>query len=438
MGRVYPIRAAHRRHPGAIGLAGPRPGAARLLPRRPPPERVEPVARSRRSRSTPAALRRRHATRVDRLRFHSRDPGPVRLRALSRSRDRAGRRRVATLARRRRGRRGKAAHRVWTRKLHPAARRTTAHPAHRAGIRHAAGRLCADLAGGRAPEVGKHQRQAGSFFRQRAAHPDCAGHRPYRPVTTSPNGSKMNAKIEFPAQFLWGSATLAYQVEGSPLADGAGPSIWQRFCHTPNMVRDGDNGDIACDHYRRYREDVALMSGLGLNAYRFSIAWSRVVPTGRGAVNQAGLDFYERLVDTLLKHDIEPMVTLFHWDLPAALDDRGGWLNPDIAEWFAEYGNVMYRALDGRVKKWVTHNEPWVVTDGGYLHGALAPGHSNRYEAPIASHNMMRAHGKAVQAYRAIGKHEIGLVVNIEPKYAASDSAADAEATARADAYMNR
>ena len=137
-------------------------------------------------------------------------------------------------------------------------------------------------------------------------------------------------------------------------------------------------------------------------------------------MNQAGLDFYSRLVDELLANGIEPLLTLYHWDLPAALDDRGGWLNRDIADWFAEYGSVLYRALDGRVKKWVTLNEPWVVTDGGYLHGALAPGHRSSFEAPIATHNLMRAHGAAVQAYRAIGKHEIGLVVNIEPKYPAT------------------
>jgi beta-glucosidase len=248
----------------------------------------------------------------------------------------------------------------------------------------------------------------------------------------------MNKRIEFPAEFLWGSATSAYQVEGSPLADGAGPSIWQRFCHTPNMVRDGDTGDIACDHYRRYRDDVALMRELGLNAYRFSISWSRVLPGGRGAINTKGLDFYERLVDSLLEHGIEPMVTLFHWDLPAALDDLGGWLNPDVAHWFADYATVVFRKLDGRVKLWATLNEPWVVTDGGYLHGALAPGHRNRFEAPIAAHQLMRAHGSAVQAYRSEGKHHIGVVVNLEPKYPASDDPADRAATARADAYMNR
>lgn len=248
----------------------------------------------------------------------------------------------------------------------------------------------------------------------------------------------MNESYTFPKGFLWGSATSAYQVEGSPLADGAGPSIWQRFAHTPGMTHEGDTGDLACDHYRRFRDDIALMRALGFKAYRFSVAWSRVLPEGKGRVNPAGVDFYERLVDTLLDNAIEPMVTLYHWDLPAALDDRGGWLNPDIASWFGDYAQILYRRLDGRVKLWATLNEPWVVTDGGYLHGALAPGHRNRFEAPIATHHLMRAHGKAVKAYRAEGKHSIGLVVNLEPKYPASASEEDVAATARADAYMNR
>ncbi|MFD1788039.1 GH1 family beta-glucosidase [Sphingomonas floccifaciens] len=246
-------------------------------------------------------------------------------------------------------------------------------------------------------------------------------------------------RVSFPDGFLWGAATAAYQVEGSPLADGAGPSIWQRFCHDPRlMAAPGHSGDVACDHYNRMEEDVALMKRLGLQAYRFSVAWGRILPEGTGRVNEAGLAFYERLVDTLLANGIEPICTLFHWDLPAALDDRGGWLNRDIADWFVEYARVLFERLDGRVKKWVTLNEPWVVSDGGYLHGALAPGHKNMFEAPIASHNMMRAHGAAVKLYREIGAHEIGLVVNIEPKYPASDSAEDQAATVRADAYMNR
>lgn len=248
----------------------------------------------------------------------------------------------------------------------------------------------------------------------------------------------MSAPAPFPADFLWGAATSAYQIEGSPLADGAGPSIWQRFAHTPGMIRDGDTGDVACDHYRRWRDDVALMRSLGLKAYRFSIAWSRIFPEGIGRLNPAGLAFYESLVDALLANGIEPVVTLYHWDLPAALDDRGGWLNRDVAQWFAEYASALFRRLDDRVKHWTTLNEPWVVADGGYLHGTLAPGHRSRYEAPIATHNLLRAHALAVQAYRAFGRNAIGLVVNLEPKYPASQREEDVAATRRADAYMNR
>jgi beta-glucosidase len=247
-----------------------------------------------------------------------------------------------------------------------------------------------------------------------------------------------SSSTRFPDGFLWGAATSAYQIEGSPLADGAGPSIWHRFSHTPGMTANGETGDVAADHYRRWADDVRLMGEIGLNAYRFSVSWSRVLPEGTGRVNQAGLAFYDRLVDGLLEAGIEPMLTLYHWDLPAALDDRGGWLNRDIAEWFAEYTMVMVRALDDRVKLWATLNEPWVVTDGGYLHGALAPGHRNRFEAPIATHNLMRAHGRGVEAYRAAGRNRIGIVVNLEPKYAASQSEEDLAATRRADAYMNR
>jgi beta-glucosidase len=248
----------------------------------------------------------------------------------------------------------------------------------------------------------------------------------------------MASPDRFPKHFLWGAATAAYQIEGSPLADGAGASIWHRFAHTPGRMRGGVTGDIACDHYRLWREDVELMRSLGLTAYRFSIAWARVQPAGRGATSAPGLGFYERLVDALLEAGIRPMVTLYHWDLPAALDDRGGWLNRDIADWFAEYAALMFRRLDDRVGHWVTLNEPWVVADGGYLHGALAPGHRNRFEAPLATHNLLRAHGAAVQAYRHEGRHAIGLVVNLEPKYPASESPADVAATDRAHAYMNR
>src|SRR5260370_22726838 len=167
------------------------------------------------------------------------------------------------------------------------------------------------------------------------------------------------------------------------------------------------------------------MRDVGLKAYRFSISWSRVLPDGAGAVNPKGLDCCDRLVDELLAQGIEPMATLYHWDLPAALDDRGGWLNPDVAGWFADYSRAVFRRLDGRVKLWVTLNEPWVVSDGGYLHGALAPGHRSPFEAPRASHNLMRAHAASVAAYPAEGRHQLSLVVHLPPKNPAAASAED-------------
>jgi beta-glucosidase len=251
----------------------------------------------------------------------------------------------------------------------------------------------------------------------------------------------MSDSYKFPAGFVWGTSTSAYQIEGSPTADGAGPSIWHRFSHTPGNTYMDQTGDIACDHYRRWKDDVALMAELGTNAYRFSIAWGRIFPNGTGAVNKRGIDFYSRLVDELLKRGIKPNVTLYHWDLPEALDNRGGWLNRDIADWFCDYAVTMWDALGDRVDMWSTLNEPWVVTDGGYLSGLLAPGHSNLFEAPLATHNLLRAHGMATQRFRstrAAQNGKIGIVVNLEPKYPASRSSADLAATRRADAYMNR
>jgi beta-glucosidase len=248
----------------------------------------------------------------------------------------------------------------------------------------------------------------------------------------------MSRDYRFPDHFLWGAATSAYQIEGSPLADGAGPSIWQKFSHAPGNIVNGDTGDVATDHYHHYSADVDTMAALGLTSYRLSIAWGRILPQGTGKVNAAGLAFYDRLIDALLAKNIAPMVTLYHWDLPETLDARGGWLNRDIANWFAEYASTVFREFDDRVPKWVTLNEPWVITHEGYAIGTHAPGHRDIHEVPIVTHNLLRAHGSAVQAYRALGKHEIGLVVNLEPKYSASDSAEDMAATARADAYMNR
>ncbi|HWP01092.1 MAG TPA: GH1 family beta-glucosidase [Methylococcus sp.] len=242
----------------------------------------------------------------------------------------------------------------------------------------------------------------------------------------------------FPEGFLWGVATSAYQVEGSPLADGAGPNVWHRFCREPGRVLHGDTGDVACDHYRRFRDDIRLMAELGIRAYRFSIAWSRIFPEGRGRLNRAGLAHYQDLVDTLLGHGIQPMITLYHWDLPLALDSVGGWVQRDSAYWFADYAHTLFRALGDRVPLWVTLNEPFVVMDAGYRTGVHAPGHTSVAEAPLVSHNLLRAHALAVQAFRADGRGRIGLAVNLEPKYPASDDAKDRAAAERAEAYMNR
>ena len=249
----------------------------------------------------------------------------------------------------------------------------------------------------------------------------------------------MRPMSAFPNGFLWGAATSAWQVEGSPLADGAGPSNWHRFVRMPGNVADGSTGDVACDHYRRWPEDIRWMRRMGLNAYRFSVSWSRVMPEGRGPVHRPGLDFYERLVDALLAAGITPNLTLYHWDLPAALDDRGGWTNPDVAKWFADYAAALFAALGDRVPLWATINEPWVIVDGGYLHGVLAPGHRSIFEAPRAAHHVLLAHGAAVRAFRAAGAAgKIGIVINLEPKDAASADPADVDATQRADAQFNR
>jgi beta-glucosidase len=242
----------------------------------------------------------------------------------------------------------------------------------------------------------------------------------------------------FPDDFVWGAASSAYQVEGSPLADGAGASNWHRFAHQPGRIADESTGDVACDHYRRYESDVRLMAELGLKAYRFSVSWSRIFPDGIGRTNPRGLDFYSRLVDALLAVNIEPYVTLFHWDLPAALEDRGGWTNRDSAAWFGDYAHTMFRALAGRVRNWATLNEPWVVVENGYVRAAHPPGHQSLAEAAQATHNLLRAHAEGVRAFRADPTGEVGIVVNLEPKDSASGKPEDVAATKRADAYMNR
>jgi beta-glucosidase len=243
----------------------------------------------------------------------------------------------------------------------------------------------------------------------------------------------------FPAGFLWGAATASYQIEGAAWEDGKGESIWDRFSHTPGRVLNGDTGDVACDHYHRWREDVALMRDLGLQTYRFSIAWPRVFPGGTGAENEAGLAFYSRLVDTLLEAGITPAATLYHWDLPQALDDRGGWPNRETARAFAGYAERCFRVLGDRVPLWITLNEPWVVAHLGYLSGEHAPGHRDLGEALAAGHTLLLAHGMAVERYRALGlPGRIGLTVNLAPAHPATDTREDRAAAARWEAYADR
>ena len=245
--------------------------------------------------------------------------------------------------------------------------------------------------------------------------------------------------LRFPPGFLFGTATASYQIEGGATADGRGPSVWDTFSHTPGAVRDGDTGDVACDSYHRYGEDVALLAGLGVQGYRFSVSWSRVLPTGSGQVNQAGLDYYKRLADALREAGIEPAATLFHWDLPQTLQDDGGWLNRDTAARFADYATVLAEGLGDRVGKWISLNEPVVVTWNGHIEGSHAPGLKLGAGAfPIAHHQLL-GHGLAVQALRAAAPAgtPVGITNNYGPCQPATDSDADVAAAAFRDALHN-
>ncbi len=237
---------------------------------------------------------------------------------------------------------------------------------------------------------------------------------------------------QFPDGFLWGAATAAYQIEGAWNEDGKGESIWDRFTHQPYRIYNGDTGDVACDHYHRMPEDVALIKRLGLQTYRFSISWPRVLPAGVGQANDKGLDFYDRLVDTLLAAGIQPNATLNHWDLPQALQERGGWPNRDSAGWFADYARLMFDRLGDRVAFWATHNEPWVVAFNGYGSGAFAPGIADTTQAYQAVHHLLLAHGRAVQVFREGNyKGEIGLVLDLQHNQPATGSEADRAACRR-------
>ncbi|GAA1006052.1 beta-glucosidase [Acrocarpospora pleiomorpha] len=238
--------------------------------------------------------------------------------------------------------------------------------------------------------------------------------------------------------FLWGTATAAYQIEGAVAEDGRGPSIWDTFAHEPGRVRDGHTGDVACDHYHRWAEDVELMAALGVNAYRFSVAWSRVLPYGRGVVNAKGLDFYDRLVDGLCAKGIAPALTLFHWDLPQALEDEGGWMNRDISGYFADYAAIVAERLGDRVKLWITLNEPFVHMVYGYAMGTHAPGKTLFLEALPVAHHQLLGHGLAVQALRAAGAEQVLITNNCTPVWAASDAPEDVAAADAYDVLHNR
>ncbi|MBB2908869.1 beta-galactosidase [Streptosporangium becharense] len=252
--------------------------------------------------------------------------------------------------------------------------------------------------------------------------------------------------LAFPDGFVWGAATAAYQVEGATREDGRGVSIWDTFCRTPGRVAGGHTGDVACDHYRRHADDVRLMAELGLGAYRFSVAWPRVQPSGSGAVNAAGLDFYDRLVDELLAADVVPYVTLYHWDLPQELEDRGGWAERDTAHRFADYARIVHRRLGDRVGTWVTVNEPWVAAFLGYGMGVHAPGRTSAADAFRASHHLLLAHGLGARVLRDGGARQIALTLNLAPVMTPGQvgdpdltpSAADAEAVDRVDCLLNR
>jgi beta-glucosidase len=238
----------------------------------------------------------------------------------------------------------------------------------------------------------------------------------------------------FPSDFRWGAATSAFQIEGASTAAGKGPSTWDVWESIPGRIRGRDRGASACDHYHRYRQDVALMQALNLNAYRFSVNWARVLPAGRATVNAAGLDFYDRLVDELLAAGIAPLITLYHWDLPAALQfELNGWLSEDLPEVFADYGEVLFRRLGDRVQQWVTLNEPWVSVTAGYFAGLHPPGVQDRRLGYLAGHQLLRAHAAAVERYRGMNpKGRIGLAINSTFAYPFEDGAEDAAAAERA------
>lgn len=246
-------------------------------------------------------------------------------------------------------------------------------------------------------------------------------------------------KRQFPEGFTWGVATASYQIEGAYDEDGRGETIWDRFCAVPGNVQNGDDGKVACDHYHRYAEDVDLMKRMGMKAYRFSIAWSRILPKGYGEVNEKGVAFYGRLIDKLLEAGIEPYITLYHWDLPQALQDMGGWANPKMPEYFLEYAKVVLEAFGGRVKKWITLNEPYCAAFLGNYEGRHAPGYHDFSTAVRAAYHMYVGHGLVVEYFRSHAcEGEIGITLNLMGRLPLTDSPEDIQAARVADGYLNR
>jgi beta-glucosidase len=247
----------------------------------------------------------------------------------------------------------------------------------------------------------------------------------------------MDKIMNFPTNFRWGTATAAFQIEGAASEDGRGQSIWDDFCRKPGAVMNGDTGDIACDHYHRWKEDIKLIKELGIPNYRFSIAWPRILPKGSGKVNQPGIDFYNRIIDQLLDSGIHPLVTLYHWDLPSALTDA--WLNRGVVDAFADYTQIVARAFGDRVKNWVTINEPWCASFLSYKLGIHAPGMHDLYKAFVAAHHLLLAHGKVVPILRSECKDaHVGIALNLSPFYPFTDSPADCEAARYGDGELAR
>ncbi|MDK2896446.1 MAG: beta-glucosidase [Candidatus Atribacteria bacterium] len=245
--------------------------------------------------------------------------------------------------------------------------------------------------------------------------------------------------MQFPQGFLFGTATSSYQIEGGWKEDGKGESIWDHFSHISGNIQDGSVGDVACDHYHRMKEDVALIKELGTNAYRFSISWPRIFPQGEGQVNQKGLDFYQYLLDELVKNDIQPVVTLYHWDLPQALESKGGWANQETVAAYLKYVKILFQTLGDRVALWITHNEPWVIAFMGHYLGEHAPGKKDFNLALRVSKNLLLSHGLAVQSFREVGPvGDIGISLNLSPVHPVSESEEDIKAKKRYDGFLNR